>query len=413
MIKPTASVPRVYWLTEEFFPPERGGTGVIASRLAQGLAKRGIPIQVITRQTLPLSAEREAINNVQVRRIRPAGRLKGAGWRALPAMFSYMTRIVFLLMTESRQYDVVFVSGMKVIPLAAVPVCRLLGKKCVVRVESPFEIVEPISSESLGMMRKGRGRILGQVLEFFQRKTITRAHCVVAISDDIARLLQRFEPPPARILSIPNAADLDLYKPLPAGEREPLRRRLGLPLGRPTVLYVGRLSRAKGLMMLLEAWRSVTARHPDALLVMVGSGKGSWDDCENDIVDYVQAHGLTAHVTLTGQSERVHDYLQAADLFVSPSDYEGFSLTLVEALGCAIPVVTTAVGAAPQIIRDGINGFLCPPKNVEALSAAIELALQRKESWSSIGQLGREAAAGFDVPHVVEQYLGLLSELQD
>jgi glycosyltransferase involved in cell wall biosynthesis len=369
-------------------------------------------IQVITRQTLPRSAEREVIGNVGVRRIPPLGRLKGVGWRAVPAMFSYMTRIVFLLITESRHYDVVIVSGMKIIPLAAGPICRLLGKKCVVRVESPFEIVEPISSESLGTMSKARGRLLGRGLKLLQRRAIARAHCVVAISEDIANLLRRFEPPPLRILSIPNAADLELYKPVLADEREQLRRRLGFPSDRTIALYVGRLSRAKGLMVLLAAWRAVTATHPSALLVMVGSGKGSWDDCEGDIVEYVRAHDLRGCVTLTGQSDRVHEYLQAADLFVSPSDYEGFSLTLVEALGCAIPVVTTAVGAAPQIIRDGISGFLCPPKDEGALRAAIELALQRRTSWPRIGQMGREAAAAFDIPNVVERYMKLLKELR-
>ena len=411
MIAPPDWRPRVYWLTEEFFPPERGGTGVIASRVAQGLAKRGAVIQVITRQTLPPCAEREVVGNVRVRRISPPGRLKGVGWRAVPAMFSYMARLVFLLLTESSQYDVAIVSGMKIIPLAAVPITRLLGKKCVIRVESPFEIVEPISSESLGMMNKARGRILGGVLKLLQRRAIARTDCVVAISDDIAKLLRQFDRPPSRIENIPNAADLELYKPVAADERQRLRSRLGFPIGRTIALYVGRMSRAKGLMMLLEAWREVAAMHPDALLVVVGSGKGSWDDCEDAIVEYVREHDLRAHVTLAGQSERVHEYLQAADLFVSPSDYEGFSLTLVEALGCAIPIVTTAVGAAPQIIRDGISGFLCPPKNKEALRGAIELALRRRQSWSSIGSLGREAAQAFDIPNVVERYLELLRDL--
>jgi glycosyltransferase involved in cell wall biosynthesis len=98
-------------------------------------------------------------------------------------------------------------------------------------------------------------------------------------------------------------------------------------------------------------------------------------------------------------------------LFVSPSDYEGFSLTLLEALGCAIPVVTTSVGAAPEINRDGQNGFLCLPKNKEALSAALELALGQQNRWASIGQLARESVKAFDIPEVVNQYVVLLRQL--
>ena len=135
--------------------------------------------------------------------------------------------------------------------------------------------------------------------------------------------------------------DMSKFEPAPAHEKARLRDRLGFPAGRTIVLYVGRLSRAKGVMMLIEAWSEVIANFPDAYLMMVGSGKGSWDDCEAEVGAYVRDRELTAHVALAGHSDRVHEYLRAADVFVNPSDYEGFSLTLVEALGCAVPVVTT------------------------------------------------------------------------
>lgn len=407
----TATGPRIYWLTTEFFPPETGGTGMIAGRLTQGLADRGLDIHVITRQTLPHSAAQERVGEVQVRRINPAGRMKGAGWRAFPAMLGFIARITMFLISETRHYDIVVVSGMKTIPLAAVPVCRLLGKKCVIRVESPFELVEPISAESLEAMNGIIGRCMSRVLRLMQRAVLPSADCVVAISADIAGRLTRLERPPPRVARIANAVDLDKFKPAPADTKEQLRKRLGFPTGRTIVLYVGRLSRAKGVMMLMEAWPGLIARYPAALLVMVGSGQGSWDDCEADMVEYVRTHELQSHIALVGHSNSVHEYLQAADLFVSPSDYEGFSLTLVEALGCAIPVVTTSVGAAPEIIQDGVNGFLCLPRNKQALSEATELALGQQPRWASIGRLARESVRAFDIPHVVDQYVALLREL--
>jgi glycosyltransferase involved in cell wall biosynthesis len=223
--------------------------------------------------------------------------------------------------------------------------------------------------------------------------------------------LTRFEPPPAHVAKIPNSVDLTKFKPVSSNEREQLRNRLGYPAGKTIVLYVGRLSRAKGVLMLIEAWPGLIAMFPNAYLVMVGSGTDSWDDCEADIVEFVRLHELKSHVALVGHSNSVHEYLQGADLFVSPSDYEGFSLTLVEALGCAIPVVTTSVGAAPEIIRDGSNGFLCLPRDQEALRAAIALALGQQHRWASIGALARESVQAFDIPQVVEQYALLLREL--
>jgi glycosyltransferase involved in cell wall biosynthesis len=405
------AAPRIYWLTTEFFPPETGGTGMIAARLTQGLSERGFGVHVVTRQTLPHCAPREFVGKVSVSRINPAGRMKGAGWRAFPAMLEFIARLALLLISERKNFDIVVVSGMKTIPITAVPVCRLLGKKCVVRVESPFEMVEPISAESLDVMKGRMSRVLNGLMKLMQRAALRHAHCVVAISQDIADRLLRFARPPARILRIPNAVDLTKFKPLAAEERKPLRRRLGFPAGRTIVLYVGRLSRAKGVMMLIEAWPELIVKYPDTYLVMVGSGKDSWDDCEPDIIDYVQKHALAPHIAMVGHSNSVHEYLQGADLFVTPSDYEGFSLTLVEALGSAIPVVTTSVGAAPEIIQDGVNGFLCPPKNKQALSAALERALGQHDRWGRIGALARESAEAFDVPQVVEQYVALLREL--
>jgi glycosyltransferase involved in cell wall biosynthesis len=407
----TTAAPRIYWLTTEYFPPETGGTGMIASRLTQGLAERGLEVQVMTRQVMPHCAAQERVGGVQVRRINPAGRMKGAGWRALPAMLAFIGRLARALIADRKRYDLVVVSGMKTIPITVVPVCRLLGKKCVVRVESPFELVEPISAESLQMMNGFIGRSLSYVMKVLQRRVLRHANCVIAISADIAKLLQGLKHPPARVARIANAVDLTEFKPVPAADREQLRDRLGFPSGRTIVLYVGRLSRAKGVMMLVEAWPQLVEKYPNAYLVMVGSGHGSWDDCEADIIEHVRKHAMAAHVNLVGHSNRVPEYLQAADLFVSPSDYEGFSLTLVEALGCAIPVLTTAVGAAPEIIRDGINGFLCAPRNKEALSAAIQQAFARQLEWPSIGERGRLSAQVFGIPEVVTQYVTLLREL--
>jgi glycosyltransferase involved in cell wall biosynthesis len=407
----TPRAPRVYWLTTEFFPPETGGTGMIAARLAHGLGDRGLGIQVITRQTLPPCARRELIGKVHVRRVDPAGRMKGAGWRAVPAMLSFIVRVAAILCMETRNYDIVMVSGMKTLPITAVPISRLLGKRCVIRVESPFELVEPISAESLQMMNGFVGRWMSRLLKGVQRAVLRRATCVIAISQDIAERLAQFEHPPARITRIPNAVDLSKFTPVSQDEKARLRNELGYPTGRTIVLYVGRLSRAKGVMTLIEGWQEMVRKYPRAHLVMVGSGHGSWDDCEADIREYIRAHRLEADITMAGHSDAVHEHLQAADLFVSPSDYEGFSLTLVEALGCAIPVVTTAVGAAPEFICTGVNGFLCEPRDRQSWNAALDLALGQQERWPGIARRARETAESFDIPRVVDQYVTLLREL--
>ena len=408
-----AAGPRIYWLTTEFFPPETGGTGIIASRLAQGLAERELSVQVITRQTVPHSALRERIGRLAVRRIGPAGRMKGVGWRALPAMAGYIARLAFLLAWEARRYDVVIISGMKTIPLAAIPLCRLLGKKSAIRIESPFEIAEPISAESLDMMNNYAGRTLSRLLKYLQKALLLGADRVIAISDDIAQRLSSLGCAPARITQIPNAIDLGHFKAVSASEKSRLRAHLKFPAGATVVVYAGRLSRAKGVMMLLQIWPQLLAAHPALFLVVVGSGRDSWDNCEADMAQVIRDQHLGASISLVGHSDQVHEYFQAADLYVSPSDYEGFGLSIVEALACELPVVSTAVGIAPQVMRNDDNGFLCAPKNAAALGEAMSRALARQAHWPDIGKRAREAVMHFDTAHIIDQYVVLCRELGD
>jgi glycosyltransferase involved in cell wall biosynthesis len=401
---------RVIWITDEF-PPAVGGTGVIAYQLSNGLARQGLDVQVVTRQTVPPSPSQERCGDVPVRRLPPPGLLKGAGWRALPLLMRYVARLARLLMREAQQFDLVIVSGMKIIPLAAVPVCRMLGKKIIVRIESPFEILQPISSESLQTMHGPSGRLLLKTLKRLQTAVLRSATCVVAISTEITELLNRPELRHERVVKIPNAVDVERFKPVSAAAKSALRAQLGIPPSKSVLVNVGRITRSKGMLTLIAAWSEIVARYDDALLLVLGGGKGYWDGCEDEFTEYIRTHGLQGHVQLVGQSDRVREYLQAADLFVSPSEYEGFALTLLEALSCALPVVTTTVGEAAYVVQEGRTGFLCPPKDVQALKASLEAALERRAQWPEMGREARASALQFDVNRVSERYAELCREL--
>jgi glycosyltransferase involved in cell wall biosynthesis len=408
----TPRAPVVYWLTEAFFPPLVGGQELIAAHLAQGLNARGFQVQVITRQTLPASPTRENIQGVEVRRINPPGMLKGKGFGALLPVLSFMARLTWILIRDASRYDVVLVSGAKIMPLVVIPLCALLRKKCVLRVESYFELHETISTESMRTMGSHRGRLLFSLLENVRNVALRRAHAVIAISAQINAELLKRRVSPASIVPIPNGVNLRKFRPVTAAERSALRARLSLPdNGRPIVLYAGRMARAKGVPLLIEAWPTLVANHPELYLVLVGSGNRSFDDCEAQVKDRVQQLGLERDVAFFPETEAVVEYLQAADLWVFPTEYEGFSLALAEAMGCALTVLATSVGAAPQLIQQGRNGFLFPPLDTQALIGAFEEALKVRDQWPAIGAAAREAVSQYDLDLIATRYAELCLSL--
>lgn len=406
----SARAPQIYWLTEEFFPPQIGGVEIMVSLLSQGLAQRGLGVHVITRQTVPPSPAAETIGAVHVRRIPPSGQIKGAGWRAIIRMLGYLSRLSRLLARERHGYDVVIVSGMKIIPLVAVPLCRLVRKRCVIRVESTFELQEPLSAQSRGEMRL-LGAWLQDSLARMQRAALRAADRVIAISPEVEQLL-RATVPTARIVTIPNAVDARRFSPATPERKREMRQLLGLPYERTLLLYIGRLSRAKGVAMLVQAAPHLLAGDPQLCLVIVGSGKGSFDDCETELLDYVRTHRLGRDVLMYPATDRVPDYLQAADLCIFPSDYEGFGVGLIEALAAGTPVISTPVGVARELVRSGETGFAFPAQDAAAMVAAIETALAARSAWPDIGQRAREAIQPYELDGVVRRYERLCRELQ-
>jgi glycosyltransferase involved in cell wall biosynthesis len=404
---------RAYWLTEAFYPPIVGGQELFAAQIVQALSSRGMRMQVITRQSVPPSLSREFISSVYVRRFAPAGNLKGKAWRAVLPILGYLLRLLVVLLKESRRYDIVIVSGAKLMPMIVVPVCHIMRKKCIVRVESFFELKEAVSSESLREMDGFSARLMVGGVDGVRLFFLRRAHAVIAISAEIrAALLQRGIRGD-RIHSIPNAVDLQKFRPVSTEDKAALIQKLQLPPERMLAVFAGRLSRAKGLPMLIEAWPAIIARHPRLCLLVIGSGHISFDNCEAYVKDFARRHGLEDSVRFLGERSDIHQYLQAADLFVFPTEYEGFSLALVEAMGCELPVVVTAVGAAPDLIKNGENGFLFAPKNTEAMTSAIETALAAQPRWPQIAAAARASVMPFDLATVAERYLALCGDLVD
>jgi nucleoside-diphosphate-sugar epimerase len=162
-----------------------------------------------------------------------------------------------------------------------------------------------------------------------------------------------------------------------------IRRELGIPTGAPVLGFVGRLARDKGMRELGQAWRSLSVRHPDAHLVLVGPDDG---DVPADARRLLQA-GPRIH--LVGPQRHVEAHLAAMDVFVMPSYREGFCVTNIEASALALPVVATRIPGCVDSVTDGVTGTLVPVRDAAALAEAVEEYLAAPQIARAHGWAGR------------------------
>ena len=272
---------RVCLLGEGFYPEVVGGMELHTYQVAERLLDLGVACEVLARPVRPETPSVQRVGRITVRHLGFGGQLKGKGAAAALPLAGFVARYGAWLVRERRRFDVVLALGAKTTAVPGLLAHLATGLPLVVLSLTSGEFAEPISAASLA--RGASLRRLAAPWQRFRRLMLGRAAAAVAVSDEVAQGFLSLGVPPERVVRIPMGVDTDRFRPAEPGERAALRARLGLPADRTLFAFVGRLSRAKGLPMLAGLWPGVVARHPDAHLLLVGSGEGSFDDCEAEV----------------------------------------------------------------------------------------------------------------------------------
>jgi glycosyltransferase involved in cell wall biosynthesis len=187
-----------------------------------------------------------------------------------------------------------------------------------------------------------------------------------------------------RVLSIPTGIDTAHFAP---GNRAAARRRLGLPDGRTIVGIVATIRSWKGHLYLLDALAALPQRE-QMLLLIVGDGP-SRQLVENRIAD----RGLAGNVYLAGQQHDVAPWLHAMDIFALPSyANEGVPQSIMQAMSCGLPVVSTNVGSIDEAVLHETTGLLVPPKDSESLGQAVARLITDPDLRERFGAEARRVA---------------------
>lgn len=350
-----------------------GGSERQALLLARALARRGVPVELITSTSpglLRLPARwTERRHGYRLRRLPQlllepaAGALLGAHRRSLRGLYA----IGLMMGTIASR------------------VGRALGLPVVVRLAGAGEA--------------GDMAALGRLAEVDRAQALAdlRRTNVVCVTDELTREALSAGLDPERLSRVPNGVDVE------AVAAAPIVRLRGEA---PTVLFLGRLDRAKGADTLVRAFAAVIQEVPTARLVLAGEGPE-----RGPLEALVGALGLGSCVDLLGRRDDPFGLLRGATVAALPSRSEGMSNTLLEALAAGCPVVATGIDANREVAGDAGAALLVPPDAPGALADALVRLLRDHDLRAALGRAARARAADFAIDRVAEATLAVFERL--
>lgn len=209
-------------------------------------------------------------------------------------------------------------------------------------------------------------------------------HAVVTTGECVRRqLIDQNGLDPANVISIPTGVDLQRFRPSarPSG----LKESLGVPEGALLVGTMTFLRQEKGVRFLIESMAWLQVEFPHLRCLIVGDGPEYLN-----LIRLTRERALESVVLFIGMRHDIPALFSLLDVFVLPSLEEGIPQSLTQALAMECPVVASAVGGVPEVVRDGCTGLLVPPGDPRSLAEKIAFLLKHPDQGKQMGQAGRE-----------------------
>jgi glycosyltransferase involved in cell wall biosynthesis len=214
----------------------------------------------------------------------------------------------------------------------------------------------------------------------FSRWKYRQVDCFIAASEAIRQMLVGDGVPAEQTVTVHEGIDVDHVLAAPPVN---VHEAFFLPHGAPVVGNIAALVPHKGHRYLIDAAHLVVQQVPDARFVILGEG-----DLREHLQKQVHEHRLEKHVLLPGFRIDVLGCLKAFDVFVMSSVTEGLGTSLLDAMAASRPIVATTAGGIPEIVEDGVNGLLVPPRDQRALADAVVRALNDADLRRRMGEAG-------------------------
>lgn len=364
------------------FPPIGGGGGKASADLCATLAASGHEIRVLT-SLAPGLATRESVDGYQVMRIFTGRRSSFSA-----SFFSMLGYLIGGFIPGQRiistwKPDIIHVHFAVPSGVLAMFLSQLTG--------IPYVLTLHLGDVPGGVPDK-TDRWFRWVFPFTP-KIYQNSSAVVAVSEFTRSLAQRRYP--VEIEVIPNGIDLQLVHPASAGLADP-----------PRIVFAGRFAFQKNPLAVVR----ILARIQDASWFCTMIGDGSMF---SKIQEAVSKSNMTDRFDLTGwlTQEAVMQEFLRSDILLMPSRSEGLPVVGVQALAAGLAIVASNVGGFPEIVDQGVNGFLSDPEDEDSMAQALHTYLEHPEALIEAKQASRERAARFDLHAIGDTYSNLFEQV--
>jgi glycosyltransferase involved in cell wall biosynthesis len=388
-----------------FYRPVVGGAEAAAERLASFLHRRGHRVTVFTKRTNESLPWKDTIDGIEVQRLGPTGERTGRGkWQVIPALRR-------ALVERRQDIDVVCCIDYRGIGLAALSARRKTGAPVIFQAQTEGVLSGARVRSWFGKVGANPEGPTARLATWPIRAMYRRADAIACISRGIEREVLAEGVPRERVHYLPNPVDTRRFAPPSASDRQALRSTLGVAPTAVVCAFVGRLSKEKGVMELVQAWAQA---RPAAQLVVVGPPMTDhpWD-VSRQAQEFVTSHGLADQVRFVGAQppDQVAAWLRASDFAAQPSHFEAMGLAAAEAMASGLPVIATDTGGYRDFVAPNETGLLVPVGDISALAAAITTLAGDPALRARLGRQARVRAEAFDETVILEQFAQLIDRL--
>lgn len=268
----------------------------------------------------------------------------------------YLIDGFFWLIRNRKKYDVIH--------------CQQMYGPTMVAAIVSFIIKKPILTRITGSGELGEVRMIRQMtFANLRLRLLRRVQKWVVLTGEMKREIGTLNISDDKIEVIYNSTEIPSESASDEETRKIYRKKINLEYEK-IVVFTGRLSQEKGLDILMNAWKIVSVKYPQAHLLLLGEG-GSFRNIEIEIRELVKKFNLMETVHFLGHVHNVKEYLLASDVFVLPSRSEGMSNALVEAMAAGMTIVATDIPANREICTNEVNSLLVKTNEPRLLANAI------------------------------------------